>query len=204
MTPPESLPKTLLAMAGVENRPHPWHDSVLLLIDMQNEYRSGKLPLPGVEPALAEGAALLERARSAGTPVVHVQHEGKPGGAFDPGSEAFALADPVAPREGEGRVRKALPNAFAGTDLDALLKGYGRKNLIVGGFMTHMCVSSTVRAALDLGYGSTVVAAACATRDLPDGVGGVVPSDQLHRAELAALSDRFAMVVADAAHTASE
>ncbi len=65
--------------------------------------------------------------------------------------------------------------------------------------MTHMCVSSTVRAALDFGYRCTVVAGACATRDLPDGAGGVVPAPVLHRAELAALSDRFATVVADSA-----
>ena len=64
--------------------------------------------------------------------------------------------------------------------------------------MTHMCVSSTVRAALDLDYRCSVVAAACATRDLPDGTGGVIAADQLQRAELAALADRFATVLADA------
>ena len=66
-------------------------------------------------------------------------------------------------------VYKGLPNAFAGTELDEILKGFGRKNMIAIGFMTHMCVSSTGRAGLDLGYGSAVVANACATRDLPDG-----------------------------------
>jgi len=52
-----------------------------------------------------------------------------------------------------------------------------------------------VRAALELGYQSTVVASACATRDLPDGLGGIVPAAVLHRACLAALADRFAVVV---------
>jgi nicotinamidase-related amidase len=65
--------------------------------------------------------------------------------------------------------------------------------------MTHMCVSSTARAALDLGYGCTVVGNACATRDLPDGHGGVVSAAELHRVELAALRDRFAVVVDGAA-----
>ena len=92
-------------------------------------------------------------------------------------------------------VAKSLPNAFAGTDLDERLRAFGRKELIVGGFMTHMCVSSTVRAALDLGYRCTVVAGATATRDLPDGQGGVVEAGTLQRAELSALSDRFAVVV---------
>lgn len=196
-------PKTLLAMAGLDARPHLWRDSALLLIDMQNEYRSGLLPLPGVEAALAEAALLLERARMQGTPVIHVQHEGQAGGAFDPNSDAFALAEPVAARADEIRIAKSLPNAFAGTDLAETLERLGRKSLIVGGFMTHMCVSSTVRAALDLGQGCTLVAGACATRDLPDGSGGVVGAEELQRAELAALADRFAVVVPDTAGTAA-
>jgi len=42
-----------------------------------------------------------------------------------------------------------------------------------------------------------VVDAASATRDLPDGAGGVIPAEALHRATLAALADRFAVVVRD-------
>ncbi len=96
-------------------------------------------------------------------------------------------------------MQKPLPNAFAQTDLAEKLEAAGRKQLIVTGFMTHMCVSSTVRAALDLGYRCTVVANACATRDLPDGKGGVIAASALHDAELAALADRFCTVVPDAA-----
>jgi nicotinamidase-related amidase len=59
-----------------------------------------------------------------------------------------------------------------------------------------MCVSATARSALDHGYSSTVVASACATRDLPDPVSGeVVPASELHRSCLAGLHDRFALVV---------
>ena len=90
---------------------------------------------------------------------------------------------------------KPLPNAFAQTDLDATLKKLGRTQLVIAGFMTHMCVSSTARAALDLGYKATVAADAAATRDLPDPMGGgVIAADALHRAALAELADRFAIV----------
>ncbi len=62
--------------------------------------------------------------------------------------------------------------------------------------MTHMCVSATARAALDLGYQSTVLSDASATRDLPDIDGaGTVPAAEIHRIELAALADRFAIVL---------
>ncbi len=60
--------------------------------------------------------------------------------------------------------------------------------------MTHLCVSTSARAALDLGYGCSVLGPACATRDLPDGQGGVVSAADIHRIELVALADRFATI----------
>ncbi len=192
-------PKTLLEMAGAAPAPIDPADAAVVMIDCQREYLDGDLPLVGVEAALAEGARLVAAARSRGIPVVHVQHRGRPGGLFDPEGPSFAIVDAVAPEAGEAVVETGLPNAFAATGLDDALAAAGRKHLVVAGFMTHMCVSSTVRAALDLGYRCSVVAGACATRDLPDGAGGVIAADQLQRAELAALADRFATVLADAA-----
>ena len=61
-----------------------------------------------------------------------------------------------------------------------------------------MCVSSSVRAALDLGYRATLVAGAAGTRDLPLPGGGVIDAKSLHNASLAALADRFAIIVPDA------
>ena len=191
-----ATPKTLLALAGAPATPSPLDSAALVLIDAQREYTEGALPLVGVEAAVAEAARLLERARKAGTPVFHIVHHGKPGGAlFNPEGPLSGIVAPLIPLEGETVVVKHLPNAFAGTELDSLIRATGRKELIVAGFQTHMCVSSTVRAALDLGWRTTVVDAAIATRDLPDGAGGVIPAETLHRANLAALADRFAVVV---------
>ena len=189
---------TMLQMAGATPTPATMADGILLIIDAQREYTDGLMPLPGVEPAIEALAVLLEKARKAGAPIVHVRHQSK-GKAFNPSSSGYEIVAPLAPRAGEIIVDKALPNAFAGTDLAKQLAVSGRKNLIVGGFMTHMCVSASVRAALDHGYRSTVVAAACGTRDLPDPLGGVQTADAVHRATLAALGDRFAVVVPDLA-----
>jgi nicotinamidase-related amidase len=191
--------KTLLEMAGAPNTPPPLGETALVMIDCQREYVDGKVPLVGVDRALAECADLLTRARRAGAPVIHIQHKGRAGGLFDPDTAAFRIADPAAPEAGERCLTKGLPNAFAGTELDDVLRDTARKSVIFAGFMTHMCVSSTVRAAVDLGYVAVVVGAACATRDLPDGAGGVVAAAELHRAELAALADRFAIVTPNAA-----
>lgn len=188
-------PKTLFEMAGVQAKAPDLDSIALVLIDMQMEYVNGQLALPGAEAAVAEAARLVRLSRDAHRPVIHIQHKGQAGGLFDPAGPGFALADAVAPVAGERVINKALPNSFAGTDLDAVLKAAGVRQVVFAGFMTHMCVSSTVRCAIDLGYGATVVASACGTRDLPDGQGGVITADTMHRAELAALADRFAVVV---------
>jgi nicotinamidase-related amidase len=188
-------PKTLLQMSGAPLEPSRFSESVVVIIDAQNEYVNGKLPLVGVNPALDNIAILLKAARAAGSPIIHVQHKGRAGGMFDPGADAFKLAPQAAQMSDEAIVEKPLPNAFAQTNLQDLLVKTDKKQLIVAGFQTHMCISSTVRAALDLGYRTTVVADAAATRDLPDPTGGpAFAAAELHRAALAGLADRFAIV----------
>jgi len=185
-------------MAGAPADPPPLSEATIVIIDAQNEYVSGALPLPGVEEALQEIDALLVKARGAGTPIIHVKHVGAAGGAFDPADPRGDFADGAKPASGETIVEKRLPNAFAGTDLADKLAALGNKNLIVAGFQTHMCISSTVRAATDAGYDSTVIASACTTRDLPSSDGrDAVPAKNIHDITLAALADRFAVIVPD-------
>ncbi|HTB39091.1 MAG TPA: cysteine hydrolase family protein [Reyranella sp.] len=171
-------------------------DGILLIIDAQREYTDGLMPLPGVQPAIEALAVLLEKARKAGAPIFHVRHQSK-GKAFNPSSSGYEIVAPLAPRTGETIVDKGLPNAFIGTDLVKLLAASGRKNLIVGGFMTHMCVSATVRSATDNGFMSTVAADTVATRDLPDATNDLatIPAETINRITLAALSDRFAWII---------
>ncbi|HVJ41964.1 MAG TPA: cysteine hydrolase family protein [Dongiaceae bacterium] len=190
--------QTLLQLSGAPLHPSPLADSALLLIDAQEEYRNGRLPLAGVDAAQAACATLLDLARSHAVPVFHIVHQGKAGGLFDPAGTG-AILPAVQPRAGETIVHKTLPNSFARTELDIRIRATGRSELIIAGFMTHMCVSATARCALDLGYRSTVVAAATATRDLPDPLGGgKVAAADIQRIALAELADRFAVVVPDA------
>ena len=60
-----------------------------------------------------------------------------------------------------------------------------------------MCVSSTARAALDLGFRVTIDANSCATRALPDGRGGTIGAATVHDVALVELSDRFAVIARD-------
>jgi nicotinamidase-related amidase len=189
-----TTPKTLLQMAGADLNPPLLSKSAVVIIDAQNEYLDGKLALPGTMPAIEAIRTLLAKARAAGAPVIHVAHKGKAGGLFDRDGHGGAIIAALEPVAGEIVVEKPLPNSFAQTTLDAELKKTGRTSLVLAGFMTHMCVSSTARAALDLGYKTTVVSVASATRDLPDPLGGVISADALHRAALAELGDRFAII----------
>ncbi len=194
MTAPKTAPKTLLELAGADLTPPRLGESCLVLIDLQNEYRAGPLALPGADAAIASAAGLLARARQCGATIIHVAHKGKAGGLFDREAARGAIVDSLAPLANEPVIEKPLPNAFAGTDLQARLAAAGRKNVVLAGFMTHMCISSTARAALDLGYRTTVVSDACATRDLPDGHGGAVAAALIHEVALVELSDRFAII----------
>jgi nicotinamidase-related amidase len=196
---PTQRPPTLLDLAGARYGAGRLSESVVLVIDAQREYSEGRLPLSGIVPAVDEAARVLARARAAGTPVVHILQLGRKGGAFDLDSAMVEEIAALVPRPGETIVTKRLPNSFADTTLQEVLIQTKRKHLILVGFMTHMCVSSTARAALDLGYRCTVVSTACATRDLPGEDGSVIPAATVQQAELAALADRFACVVQGAA-----
>jgi nicotinamidase-related amidase len=195
--PVKATPFTLLGMSGRAPLAANLAQACLVLIDYQNEYLEGPLTLPGAAAALVHAADLLKRARKAGTRIIHVVHEGQPGGMFDRSSVRGAIIPVLAPLDGEIIVGKPRPNSFSGTTLaDAI--GAAGTPLIVAGFMTHMCVSSTVRAALDLGYPVTLASDACTARDLPvPGAtdGSFIDAATLHITSLAALSDRFACVV---------
>jgi nicotinamidase-related amidase len=186
---------TLRELASLPDRPAALAASTLVLIDCQNTYTQGVMELDGVAAALDEVAVLLDRARSAGIPVIHIQHSDGPGSLYDIEGESGAIVTQVAPREGEAVVVKQYPNSFVQTDLDDRLKAIGATNLVLAGFMTHMCVNSTARGAFNLGYAPTVVAAATATRTLPDAAGNAVPAAAMQSASLAALADLFAVVV---------
>ena len=191
-----SAPTTFRHLAGLATGPEPLAESALVLIDCQREYMDGAVPVPGFDAAVKAAGRVLELARHSGMPVFHVAHRGAPGAAvFDPDGPFCAIVDDVAPAPGEAVVTKATPNAFAGTDLAERLAASGRRQVVFVGFMTHNCISASVRAAFDLGYAYTVVADAVATRDLPDGHGGTNGAAELHRAELAGLADRVATMV---------
>jgi nicotinamidase-related amidase len=171
-------------------------DNTLLVIDAQREYVDGNVKLTNVEPAMEAIARILKRARKAGVKIIHFKHHAPKGApVFDPDGPYVEIAEQAAPEKGELVIVKHFPDAFIETGLKEHLQG--SQNLLVAGFMTHACIGATVRSAGQLGFNTTVVANACATRDLPDKStnGAIVPAAMVHQANLAALADLFATVL---------
>ena len=187
---------TLRTLTGMDPNPAPISESALVLIDCQQTYREGVMQLENVEPALKEAAALLQRFRIAGRPVIHIMHDAGSGTPYDITAPIGQIADVVAPIDGEPVIMKRLPSAFEQTNLDTELKKRGIESIVYVGFMTHICVNSTARASFNRGYSNTVVASATATRAIPNpATGSEVSAHQLQDASLSALGDMFAVVV---------
>jgi nicotinamidase-related amidase len=188
---------TIRDLAGLPSVPAALSDSAVIMIDCQNTYREGVMQLQGVEEALKHARQLLERARTAGVPIFHIQHDAGVGSPYDITAENGQIADVVSPEGSEPVIVKNFPDSFAGTDLQQQLEATGKKNLVLAGFMSHMCVNSTARSGFDRGYAVSIVENSTATRDLPDGKGGTVKAADVQKASLCGLADLVAIVVDD-------
>ena len=169
--------------------------TALLVIDFQNEYFDGRMPIPDGTAALRNAKRLIAMADDAGMPVFHVQHV-TPAGApiFAEGGSTVDFHADIQPAANHAVVRKSSVSVFPTSDIDAQLKAKGIKTLIVSGLMTHACVAGATRDAVPLGYDVIVADDACATRDLDGADGKTVPHALLHQASLAGLADTFADV----------
>jgi nicotinamidase-related amidase len=169
----------------------------LLLIDLQNDYfPGGAYELERINEASAKAAEALDRFRIDGRPLVHIRHEFASAEApfFRPGSDGAQIHESVAPLAGETVLTKQQVNSFQGTDLHALLKSLGVRELVIVGAMSHMCIEGAARAAADLGYGVEVIHDACATRDQAFGDRRVAAAD-VHATAMSALGFAYAKVV---------
>ncbi len=171
--------------------------TALLIIDIQNDYfNGGNNPLCGAIEASLNAQQILQHFRQKTMPVVHIQHVANRNGAtfFVPNTLGVEIHDNVKPIDGEKVIVKHFPNSFRETQLKDYLQLIGADNLVVCGMMTQMCVDATVRAAKDLGYNITLIADACATKDLSFGE-KIVRATDVQTAFMAALSYFYAQVV---------
>ncbi|HXN67374.1 MAG TPA: isochorismatase family cysteine hydrolase, partial [Bradyrhizobium sp.] len=136
----------------------------------------------GAEALLDRTAQLIDAARTAAMRVIYVVVGFRPGypevsdrnatfnglkasGAFGAGAENAKIHAAVAPLAEEIVVTKHRVSAFAGTDLELMLRANGIETLILTGIVTSGVVLSTLRHAADADYRLLVVGDCCSDGD---------------------------------------
>jgi nicotinamidase-related amidase len=196
-------PVTLRAMYGLEPPSSlSAARTALVLVDFQDEFVEGRLPLPEVRVAIQRAAELVAWARHSGILIIFVRHvASRPDSkVFAPSSKTTDFVADLKPGSKDLVVEKSMMGAFTHTSLGSELHNRHIDTLIVGGLMTHLAVLSTVNDGAVFGHRVIVAGDATATRALP-GVAGErgVDAATLKRAALATMADRAADVMSSRA-----
>ena len=166
----------------------------LLVIDVQNEYANGSLPIefPDRAVALDNIGHAMDAARAAAIPVVVVQQIA-PADAplFARGSEGAALHTVVTSRPYDLHIEKHLPSALTGTKLGNWLRERGIGTLTVIGFMTQNCDDSTIRQAVHEGWNVEFLHDASGAVSYKNSA-GYASAEEIHRVFSVVLQSRFA------------
>jgi nicotinamidase-related amidase len=167
----------------------------LLVIDVQNEYFSGKLPVSHPPGSLVNILTAMDAAAVNQTLVAVIQHAAKSetSPVFRKGSLEWELHPDVAKRHRDVLIEKNWPDSFTETKLEEWLKSNGIDTLTVCGYMTQMCCDTTARRAFHLGYAVEFLSDATGTLSFKNEAGAVT-DEELHRAILVTQS-RFSKVM---------
>ena len=168
----------------------------LLVIDVQNEYFSGKLPVCYPQNTLSNILQMIKVAKEQNIPIVMVQHTllGQNAKAFIKGSEGWELHESVKDLDSDHYIEKNYPSAFVGTDLQKWLEDNEIDTLVISGYMTQFCCDSTAKYAFHLGYNVEFMSDATATLGFENNA-GKVSAEELHRAILVHQAARFSYVM---------
>jgi nicotinamidase-related amidase len=169
-------------------------NTALLLIDVQQGFKDsrwGKRNNPTAEQKIEE---LLNLFRKASLPVIHVQHlSTEATSPLRPGQPGVDFMAPLAPRVGERIFQKKVNSAFIGTNLENHLRSEGIQSLVMVGFTSDHCVSTSARMAANLGFNVFVVSDATVAFER-SGVNSTYPPDIVHEVSLASLRGEFAVI----------
>lgn len=172
----------------------------LLVVDAQNEFSpGGKRAVSNHATAIAAIRRRVAEARAAGHTIAWIRHYNRPheSRAFVPGtwgSELSPELDPQLDRAEERLFEKDLYGAFTHTELEGWLRARGVTSVVVVGFFTHMCVSTTVREALVRDFEVVVDPDATGARALQHPLLGELSADEVKRTALLQVADMGATI----------
>jgi len=158
----------------------------LLVIDVQNEYFTGALPITHPVGHLETILRVMDAAAGR-VPIVVIQHHFPQPEMpfFQKGAPGWQLHPEVSQRPSDLRIEKTLPGSFTGTVLEAWLRERGIDTVAIAGYMSHMCCDTTARQAVHLGFKSEFLSDATGTLPLSNSAGQVT-AEELHRSILCA------------------
>jgi nicotinamidase-related amidase len=171
----------------------------LLVIDVQKEYFTGKLPVTYPPESLKNILKAMNSAQVNGIPVILVQHTALQDNAetFVKGTDGWELLREVSNKKYDYLVEKNLPGSFTGTGLDAWLREMNIDTVTISGYMTQMCCDTTARQAFHRGFGVEFLSDATGTLSVSN-YAGTVSDEELHRAILVTQATRFSSVLTTA------
>jgi nicotinamidase-related amidase len=162
----------------------------LIAVDVQNEFSAaGQRPVPNHKEALERIRFRVQEARRLRQPIAWVIHYNKPheSRAFVPGTWGAEPSPGLGSEPGFGaekRFEKDVFGAFTATGLDEWLHSVGAASVLIVGFYTHMCLSTSAREALVRGFDVAVDPDATGARDLEDEILGQLSADEVRRSAL--------------------
>lgn len=159
----------------------------LLVIDVQQEYFSGALPISYPAGHLGQILDVMDAAAKAGVPIAVIRHHqpDPESPIFRLNSDAWQLHPEVEKRPRSILIEKQLPGSFTGTNLDTWLKSIEADTVTIAGYMTHMCCDTTARQACHLGYKVEFLSDATGTLTVENSA-GVATGEELQRSILVA------------------
>jgi nicotinamidase-related amidase len=168
----------------------------LLVIDVQNEYFSGCMPVTHPHGSFINVLQAMDAAHAAKVPVVVIQHSspGPDAAAFCRGTKAWELHPDVMKRPRDVLIEKLLPGSFTRTNLGSWLRERAIDSLTISGYMTQMCCDTTARQAFHEGYNVKFLSDATGTLTITNKAGTIRDAD-LHRAILVTQQMRFSQVM---------
>lgn len=159
----------------------------LLVIDVQNEYFTGALPITHPAGHLEKILDVMDAAAGRRVPTAVIRHhfpgEAKP--FFRRGTPGWELHPEVAGRPRDVLIEKSMPGSFTGTDLEAWLREREIDTVAIAGYMTHMCCDTTARQAVHRGFQVEFLSDATGTLPLSNSAGSVT-AEELQRSILCA------------------
>lgn len=170
----------------------------LLVIDVQYEYFTGKLPVTYPQGSFAGILQAVTAANQADIPVIFIRHEAAPAAAaFAKGSHGWEIHDQLLAKQYARIIDKQLPGSFTNTELEDYLREHSIDTVAICGYMSQMCCDTTARQAFHRGFSVEFLSDATGTLDISN-VAGSITASQLHQAVLVTQAMRFSRVLTTA------